>query len=182
MCWRPIIQMQQCYAVQLPHVSSYVHTPITHSLLDSFWTHFASPPWLPDGCSHIFRLYGSGPLSLKDYGSTTLRCKIWSLPSGNLVHISHVLLRVGSPLRPQLDRGGDELLLAEGRSVEGVTLGLELRRVPGTPFIDVVGSLTTYRLDMECNCDNFLKNLVVEMKRDLIEHLHSSILAPSWSI
>ena len=92
---------------------------------------------------------------------------LWPNPTH---HISHVLLRVGRALRPQLDRGGDQLLLAEGRSVEGVTLGLELRRVPGTLFIDVVGSLATCRSDMECNCDNFLKNLVVEMKRDLIHY------------
>ena len=45
---------------------------------------------------------------------------------------------MGRPLRPQLDRGGDELLLAEGRSAEGVPSGLELCRVPGTAFSDVV--------------------------------------------
>ena len=32
--------------------------------------------WLPDGDSQIFRSYVFGPLSLKDYGSATLRCKI----------------------------------------------------------------------------------------------------------
>ena len=32
--------------------------------------------WLPDGYSQIFRLYVFGPSGLKDYGSTTLRCKM----------------------------------------------------------------------------------------------------------
>ena len=32
--------------------------------------------WLPDGDSHILRLYVFGPSGLKDYGSATLRCKI----------------------------------------------------------------------------------------------------------
>ena len=41
---------------------------------------FMSTPWLPDGDSQILRLYEFGPSLLKDYGSTTLRCKIRSLP------------------------------------------------------------------------------------------------------
>ena len=36
--------------------------------------------WLPDGYSQILRSYVFGPSGLKDYGSATLRCKIWSLP------------------------------------------------------------------------------------------------------
>ena len=32
--------------------------------------------WLPDGDSQIFRSYVLGPSGLKDYGSTTLHCKI----------------------------------------------------------------------------------------------------------
>ena len=36
--------------------------------------------WLPDGDSQMFSLYVFGPSGLKDYGSATLRCKIWSLP------------------------------------------------------------------------------------------------------
>ena len=32
--------------------------------------------WLPDGYSHIVRLYAFGRSGLKDYGSATLRCKI----------------------------------------------------------------------------------------------------------
>ena len=32
--------------------------------------------WLPDGYSQISRLNAFGPSGLKDYGSTTLRCKI----------------------------------------------------------------------------------------------------------
>ena len=35
---------------------------------------------LPDGWSQIFILYAFGPSGLKDYGSTTLRCKIWIAP------------------------------------------------------------------------------------------------------
>ena len=35
-----------------------------------------SQAWLPDGYSHILRLYVFGPSGLKDYGSATLRCKI----------------------------------------------------------------------------------------------------------
>ena len=33
-------------------------------------------PGLPDAYSQIFRLYVFGPSGLKDYGSTTLHCKI----------------------------------------------------------------------------------------------------------
>ena len=36
----------------------------------------SSGAWLPDGYSRLFRLFVFGPLSLKDYGSATLRCKI----------------------------------------------------------------------------------------------------------
>ena len=39
-----------------------------------------SNPWLPDGDSRILRLYVFGHSGLKDYGSATLPCKIWSLP------------------------------------------------------------------------------------------------------
>ena len=35
-----------------------------------------SQPWLPDGYSQLLRLYDFGPSGLKDYGSTTLHCKI----------------------------------------------------------------------------------------------------------
>ena len=37
-------------------------------------------PWLPEGDSQILRSHVFGPSGLKDYGSATLRCKIWSLP------------------------------------------------------------------------------------------------------
>ena len=39
-----------------------------------------SRPWLPDGYSRIFRILGVLPFGLLDYGSATLRYKIWSLP------------------------------------------------------------------------------------------------------
>ena len=40
----------------------------------------AMQAWLLDGYSRIFRSEVIGPSGLKDYGSATLRCKIWSLP------------------------------------------------------------------------------------------------------
>ena len=39
----------------------------------------AQEAWLPDGYSQIKILYAFGPSGLKDYGSATLCCKIWSL-------------------------------------------------------------------------------------------------------
>ena len=42
----------------------------------------SAPPgaWVPDGNSQISRSYVFGPSGLKDYGSATLCCKIWSFP------------------------------------------------------------------------------------------------------
>ena len=40
----------------------------------------AATTWLPNGYSQIFRSYVFAPSGLKDYGSATLSCKIWTLP------------------------------------------------------------------------------------------------------
>ena len=48
----------------------------TADTADEFEAILWEKAWLPDGYSQIFRLHAFGPSGLKDYGSTTLRCKI----------------------------------------------------------------------------------------------------------
>ena len=92
-------------------------------------------PWLPDGYSQILRLYAFGPLGCKDYGSATLRWKIWSLPFLGLcphalhpgaiqgkegIKFCHLATSAAAPDSLFEMRGKERLRVGEGEDEEDV--------------------------------------------------------------